>query len=490
MIPKAEMETPGLRRYFEVVLLRMGSRVDTAIQEYRGEEIPVLIHASTGIPFPVALLWLLKRRSSGFSSESLARELRAVGWLYEATAAGTGLLDFDDLVLNDGELTPEDLRAALGYMNRRGAPVGAAASMPPRDYNFVRSVWFGLLDWLVDPHVFRPLGAVDQSDHAREARHRKRQELKSFFESGEGRAKPAGQEGVRTPLSPLELRAIEAVVLPDEEGNWPDTFSEATRERNAWMYRSGRWAGFRIGETLKVYASDVPPPPPGADEPPETLAYYRDYEWPPWVWDEWSLNQDLWEFDAINLERRPDDPAEADPRHGRRGRLPKVKSRERTVVVGEAYCRGLRQYVASSRATQPGGTPYLFTARGRDGVWRPVSISTARQIMIKIRVAATAWMEKHHPGVRHTLGSLIWHRLRHTRATELLPIYLDDLKLDPHSALEAFVEFFGWSSIVSAAPYTRRLRRQRSDARLRTVMKAIEAEVVRRRAERQMPPSA
>jgi hypothetical protein len=432
--------------------------------------------------------WILVRRRSGLSYDTLAPHLRAVGWLYEACAIAPDLnFDLDERLLSGRGMETAEISIALRYMEGGAQPqiAGrivpraqggvAAAVRPPREYNRIRSTWRVFLRWAI------PYACPDASrDHARD-----RTELDLYFTDahGDGAPKPTPQSRMRRGLTALEIAAVESVVCPDESGSWPNTFGEAVRRRNWLMYQVARWGGFRRGEMLKLYATDVPPPvgTSGLLLDAEVARHYTREQIPDWVREE--IRRDLyWAGDGINLERRPDDPAESHPTYGRRGRKPRVKTAERVVTVSDALMDALRRYVAipapHGRLPTRTGTPYLFTARGRDGVWRPISVSTTRQVIRNIAAAAGDWMAIHHPDYRHTLGDLTWHRFRHTRAMELLPVFLEGGEF----GLEEFCGFFGWRNIVSAKPYVRMLLRRRASEKVRAANDRIDREVDRLRA--------
>lgn len=464
----------------------MGARSDAVVRGYTGEEIPVLVDSTIGIPLRVPMRWILIRRRAGLSFGTLSPHLRAIGWLYEACATAPGLgFDLDERLLNGRGIQTAEISVALRYMEGGDQPqiVGrivpraqggfATSVRPPREYNRIRSTWWRYLGWAI------PSACPDAGrDHVRD-----REELAWYFTDGDGKPRPAPQPHIRRGLTALELEAIESVVCPDESGAWPDTFGEAVRERNRLMFLVTRWGGFRQGEMLKLYATDVPPP--AATSVPlldaDVARHYTRQPIPDWVREE-VRDDPGWAGDGINLERRPDDPAESHPTYGRRGRKPRVKTSERVVTVGDKVMDALRQYVTlpapRGRLPTRSGTPYLFTARGRDGGWRPISVSTARQVIRTIAAAAGKWMAVHHPEYRHTLGDLGWHRFRHTRAMELLPLYIEEGEY----GLEEFCEFFGWRSIVSAKPYVRRLLRKRGSEKLRAANARIDREVDRLRA--------
>jgi hypothetical protein len=123
----------------------------------------------------------------------------------------------------------------------------------------------------------------------------------------------------------------------------------------------------------------------------------------------------------------------------------------------ESLLDDLRTYI-DRRSTAGVETPYLFVLEAG----HPLSIERTDNIIQQIGRYASAVYEELHPGVTHTLGQLGWHRLRHTRAREQLPIFLD---AGP-TGLREFLEYFGWASIESADPYVRDFYCERAGLRV------------------------
>lgn len=200
-----------------------------------------------------------------------------------------------------------------------------------------------------------------------------------------------------------------------------------------------RWGGLRLGEALKVQLEDIPPRESDAD------AILREV-------DGSAL--------AIQIHRRVDDLLDT------RRSEPAVKRLGRRVALPDTVIKLLWDY----RDTLPKSTPYLVRT---DDKTRALSYSQASKIAAAIRPAATKLFEAQHPGDAHTLSAFRWHRLRHTRAVEMLPEYFPDGQADPIRQRQ-FCDAFGWAYLESAEPYLRLLYRRDGEARWRRSLSDLE----------------
>jgi integrase len=352
----------------------------------------------------------------------------------------TAKVDLDALLLS-GQTIGEDLLArALEDVDRAHdarlagviQPAGlGGARVAVRNvgaHNRRVRAWKDFLIWALEPKNWRSGTHPEEDPARRSARRDTRFDLELFFDEAR---QHEGTAGRRSGLTAKELEAIELAIGPNEQGEFPHArFAPSLRLRNWAMFGTARWGGLRRGEILKLQVGDIP------------LRVANR-----------NTGQMNYERHEIQVVRRPDDPA--DPRVAR---TPQVKRGGRAVVLPESLLDDLQIYLRQ-RAQIGAETPYLFVSE----TGQPLSIERADDIIRQIGRYASVVFEARYPGATHSLGRLNWHRLRHTRAQELLPVFIDA----GATGLREFLEYFGWASMESADAYVRDLYRERAGLRVR-----------------------
>jgi integrase len=396
-----------------------------------GERFPVLVRASTGIPPRLPLRYAFARRRLG-GPEKLRSSLRSLAPLYAWYERVLGI-DLDEHLLAERPINTAHLERALrdvagSRAAARGAPESSVGSdgerlapFSPRSHNRRVAVWEDFLLWTLQPKNWVSAGGDREFSSVRvEAQRQAREELIAFFSHTR---MPAGQCGRRKGLTQAELEVVEAAIGPDENGSYRSVgFAPECRFRNWLMYQTARWLGLRRGELLKLKVEDLP--------------------------------QEGSEEGEIAVVRRPDDIE--DPRVAR---TPSVKRGDRRVAAPDELLSDLRRYIEHDRKGPARG--YLFVSR--DG--SPLSVDRADDIIRQTGRYAATLFEATYPGRAHSLWSLTWHRLRHTRAAETLPDFL----AAGATGMDEFLMYFGWASSESAQPYVSDVHRSRASARLRAL---------------------
>lgn len=406
-----------------------------------GERLPVIIEGETGIPLTLALRWALTMRRQ-VSSTTLASYLRRIAELYEwhyrqgidfddfiragkpvdLTVIGRALDDVDRGL--DGDTDPKPDPAISGHIQpdetTHDPEAKEKARRKPVMHNLRLDLWCQFLKWVLRQDYWRTGARRPASEAQRAARVDFEADIDEF--SNDER-EPTPDGGRRPGLSDLELEAIESVIAPDGQGRFrDDVFSPETTPRVWALYLLGRYGGLRIGEKLNMHLEDIPTPASGLNE--------------------------------VEILRRMDDAD--DPRLI----APSVKRGDRTVVVPRDVVDELNHFIREHRGASK--WPDLFLSTTED---MPLSYSRAADIAVQLRDYAQAEFERRNPGVPHTLDTFTWHRLRHTRAREVLPL-LVDLDSPSLTGVADFLRMFGWAREESAKPYIEDVRQERIHVRL------------------------
>lgn len=386
----------------------------------------------------MALRYVLSRRSKGGSAR-LTSLLRGVSDLYE-WCENVAKVNLDDLIssgqwisLHLLERALTDLDAVNSSKRTKVDPVDNTTWVrqgSARTHNGRVRAWEDFLLWALYPKNYQSCYQPDNDPKDKNNRKERRVDLELFFIDAR---KPEPASVHQSGLNHEELEAIAGAIGPDEAGTFPDSgFSEGTRLRNWVMYSVARWGGLRRGELLKLKVCDIPQ---RVRNEATHQMFYSNHE--------------------IQIVRRPDDPE--DPRTSR---TPSVKRDNRNVVLPETLLDDLNSYI-EQRKSFGHKTSYLFVS----GDGSPLSIERADSIIKQIgRYAASVYVTR-YPNRPHSLLNLSWHRLRHSRAKELLPEFLEAGPI----GLDAFLEFFGWASLESAAPYVREFYRDCAAARIHDI---------------------
>lgn len=387
-----------------------------------GERLWLLIDGATGWPPSIALRFALYERDHG-SSARLRQLMRRLAELYDWVRH----VENDDLesqaYLGEGVRLDQVTRAIRDL--DVSAADGAQISIRARLRNERCWAWGTFLEFLHRPALWRT-GTGVRDSHA--LRDELRQDLALLRDELEKCRVPLPDSKRREGLLPDELEAIESVLIP-ESVFCP--FRTDTLQRNSAMYRYARWGGVRLGELLKAKCEDLPRSEEPGDRFVRTLQGLPQH---------------------VRVMRRPDDPD--DPRE----REPSVKRHDREVELPEQTIESLLQYATSSAPRRK--SQYLFLT---DNFARPLSQSRSDKIIRQLGAAAArAYADAHGEHARHSLLKLTWHRLRHTRVLELLPVFFPDMEFDPRSEysrhqLDSFLHYFGWAHPDSAYPYIQTL---------------------------------
>jgi len=105
---------------------------------------------------------------------------------------------------------------------------------------------------------------------------------------------------------------------------------------------------------------------------------------------------------------------------------------------------------------------------------RPLSVSSTERLVKTIGKAAAAQLAESNPSSMNTLPRLSSHRLRATRAVELLPIFFTDLRWNELDQ-QAFLDFFGWADPKYAEPYLKTLYRANARKKLQKHAESLKA---------------
>jgi hypothetical protein len=383
-----------------------------------GEHLPLLVDAFTGMPPVLPLRFALYQRDQG-SSSRLLQLLRRIGDLYDWATNAEGI-DLDGQFRAGKGIRVDQIARALQELELPSSP-GAQISPRPRLRNARCSAWTEFLRFVYRPSLWRTGLSVVES-HA--LRHESERDLGVLVAELNRERQFVADSTPHTALSGEELDAIDEVLDPSHSGN---PFAQDMALRNRVLYDIARYGGLRVGELLKLQVSDAPLPEGTGDR------LVRKLRGDP---------------RSVLVVRRPDDLEDS------RAYEPSVKRRDREVSLPDDVVDELLEYTRSTRQTRK--TSYLFCT---DDHRHPLSQSRANKIIRSLGAAASlAFQAKHGPSSSNSLVSLTWHRLRHTRALELVNVFFPDLDFDPRSEKSireqnAFLQFFGWSDPVSARPY-------------------------------------
>lgn len=395
-----------------------------SLQLSSGERFAVLTDAR-GIPLQYPLLYSLRDRERGGAAR-LKTRLRRIQELYRAYA-GMGI-NLDEAILS-GNVDIRDVESAVYWLEEDAegddesleSDSGEPVSAPMRNQRI--SVWSDFMEWALESANWTLCTRLERDRRERDSAMRLRMLLDDLR-----LALPVHREV--EPLSSRELEVLDDLLAPNASGEFSLSPFEGAAARRTWvLYQVLRWSGMRLGEALKLRIEDIPPREDDAEK------IIREVEGT-------AL--------SVSIHRRADDLAD------HRRIEPSVKRFGRSVPMPDAVLELIWEYIDSLPTT----TPYLIrTAEGS----RALSYSRASKLCFEIRAHAARLFEERYPGDPHTLNNLRWHRLRHTRAIELLPEFFPDRRSDP-IGVQRFCEAFGWARLTSAEPYLRLLHRQEGEA--------------------------
>ena len=403
-----------------------------------GERLPTLIDHRTGLPPLLPLRFALKRRFAWGSPNTPAVYLRRIGDLYGWYSLYG--FDLDSLIVSGEPVDLRDISRALveldaGWivLRERGAQrliaghiswdaddFAPAPIANVRAHNLRLLVWVMFLRWVLRPANWRGGRNLHASEASRQCWNDTIDNLDSFLSD---ELRRGGTSQRRSGFTAKELEVLEAVLAPDSLGRFSTGFfAPAVQYRNYVIYLMARWGGLRIGEILNTHVEDIPAGSLGLTH--------------------------LW------VKRRHDDAEEP------RLIAPSVKRGGRKVPMPDDSLDAVRTFIRRHRRSTK--WPDLLLADTHD---MPLSYARAGDIAKQVRRYASREFERRHPGEAHTLDKFSWHRLRHTRARELLPLYvqLDKPYRESHG-MRQFLEVFGWAAESSAEPYIWELQQEHAVA--------------------------
>lgn len=389
-----------------------------------GEELPVIRHAETWLPAPIAMSYAIRTRFR-LGAASLTNDFRAITILYNWAEATGGVGDFEDFLTSGQVLTRDQLLTFIPYLqlrryfetNELNENLPDRVARPPlvcnQTFNTRLFAVRQFLEWTVEPTNHGGDAIYDEDE-----REEKMSKMIRIFEK---EPLPVGTSPRREPLTVDEVKLIRRAIAPDEFGNFPpNVFTEATRYRNWAMFETGLNFGPRKGEILTLKVHHLPAT--------------KDEKF-------------------LLIPRQQDEPE--DPRKRRRLR---GKTSERRVPPMNPNI--LPSILGYRDAPPPLGrndprftTQYLYVTK--DG--QPVSNSTADHIIKQIGIYAAQLLDRDATFNEHTraqmkesLLALTWHRLRHTWAE------MAALSLYRRYGVRAWAilkEWGGWKSEASMQRY-------------------------------------
>jgi integrase len=410
-----------------------------------GEELPILRHAKTWLPAPIALRYALRTRYR-LGPASLADHLRGVSILYSWAESEEGVGDFEDFLTSGRILTRDQLLTFLPYLqSRRYYEVSELEDLPPdhltlppvvcnQTFNTRLTAVTRFLEWAIEP--VNHGGEVLFDEDEREI------QTSKLIRLTNGERLPVGESLRPDPLTREEISLIRKAIMPDEFGNFPPrVFTEATRFRNWIMFEIALNLGVRKGELLTLKVRHLP------------------------------AMSDMEQF--FFVPRQQD--TQEDPRKRRR---PRGKTNERRVPLDEPNLLpsilGYRDAAPPIGRNDPSITsPYLFvTTEGE-----PIAVSTADHIIKQIGKYAARLLDEDttldeyvRERRRESLLALTWHRLRHTWAEKAaLKLYI---KHGP-GAWAILKEWGGWNSEEAMERYIEYARRAISEEAGREYLKSF-----------------
>ena len=290
-----------------------------------GERLPLVVDRR-GIPVPLPNQYALFLRREQLQATSLEDELRTLAHVYDW--ADRRALSFEDRLSSGNGLTPDEI--ALLYQNLRYSRGFGRANASKRlveiadpdvvspNVHYVRvCVARDFLVWAMD----RALYSLDVNDSAYGAIRERRDRIERMARDFKRSATPSSRRGLP---SELRTRLLE-IISPTYTAN---PFNKPVRFRNWLLISMLLTFGFRRGETLKIYVSDV------------------------------NLKG---RYPTLVLQRRPDDPN--DPRIDE----PHVKTLGREIPLIKEMAKLLNEYIQFHRPKFPNAdcSPFLFfSSRG------------------------------------------------------------------------------------------------------------------------------
>ncbi|MET0624896.1 MAG: hypothetical protein ABW250_18250, partial [Pyrinomonadaceae bacterium] len=200
-----------------------------------GEELPIIRHAETWLPAPIALRYALRTRFR-LGPAALTNDLRAIAILYNWAEATKGIGYFEDF-LTSGQILSRDQLANLiphlqlrRYYERRDLNEVSPdrVAHPPlvgnQTFNTRLFAASQFLEWAVEPtnHGGNEIFDLD----------RRTRETFLMIRVFEKEVMPVGESPRPEPLTIDEIQLIRRAIAPDEFGKFPpNVFTKETRYR-------------------------------------------------------------------------------------------------------------------------------------------------------------------------------------------------------------------------------------------------------------------
>ena len=399
-----------------------------------GEELPILRHAETWLPAPIALRYALRTRFK-LGPASLTYYLRAIAILYNWAESTEGIGDFEDFLTSGHVLSRDQLLTLIPYLlcryhyytdewnNISSECLARPSFVSNQTFNTRLSAVRQFLKWAAEPTHHGGHASLSADELVLQ-----RIMEETIFDDEKFWVKESPRQ---EPITVAEIKLIRKAIAPNIEGKFPpNVFTPNTRYRNWIMFETALNLGTRKGELLTLKINHLPG------------------------------NKDE---NFFFIPRQQD--AVEDPRKRRRLR---GKTSERSVPLMEPK---LLPSILGYRDTPPPlgrnspkfKTPYLFvTKKGQ-----PVSNSTAGYIIKQIGKYAAHLLDNDitldeytRARMKESLLALTWHRLRHTWA-ELAALSLH--RKHDVGAWAILKEWGGWRSEESMQRYIENTLRAISD---------------------------
>ncbi len=349
-----------------------------------GEELPVVRHASTWLPAPVVLRYVLRIRHD-IGPAQLTTYMRAVAILYNWLENIADIGNFDVFLTSGKFLSRQHLKHLVGELRWRRkivadpapAEQGAFTHVANQTYNVRLYAVRHFLKWAYDPENHGGCADVGLD------------ELKSQIGDMSDVLKDeklyTGGSRRHEPVSLKEIKIIRRAIGPNEFGEFPPgVFSEETRYRNWIMFEMAYNLGTRKSELLTLKVEHL---------------------------SQGSVPEQIF---VPGQQDGPEDP--------RTRRRPRGKTLERFVpLMDHDILPKIRAYRDEEPPVGRGehASPYLFLTKAG----QPVSNSTADYVIKQIGMYAERSLDEDdtldritRERYRESLRKLSWHRLRHSWA--------------------------------------------------------------------------
>ena len=395
-----------------------------------GEELPVIRHADSWHPAPLALRYILRTRFS-LGLNSLMRDAYAICLTYNWAEGIDEIGNLEEFLISGHTLDRSQIFNLSDFLRRsyKHSLIGLVSNQVYNTRLFATSQFF---EWAIEPTNHGGTALLDEDEIENEISRVQRlfERLKVFV----------GKSHRLEPLTDFEIRLIRQAITSDEFGEFPSgVFTEKTRYRNWIMFEKVLNFGDRKGELLATKLQHI----------------------------ERGRNEG-----CIFIPRQQDDSS--DPRR----RQPRGKTNERLVrPMSKDVLPLLLRY---SDSPPPIGrndpaiiTPYLWVTEEGE----PLSIRAADYIIKQIGKYAAQLMANRAEIDEFTRESIIgsmlgltWHRVRHTWAEQAaLALY----SKYGEGAWPILKEWGGWNDESSMEHYIRNARRKISDRAAREYQSSL-----------------